>query len=81
MAKKRHGEPSVKARHGSPWGISIRKTVKMNRKIHIYFNSPLQTGPDEGQGLSVCDRETTIPAHIQNSYELRRKNIRLTITI
>ena len=41
----------------------------------------LQTGPDASQGLSVCDRETTIPAHIQNSYELRRKNVRLTITI
>ena len=50
-------------------------------EIHIYFNNPLQTGPDASQGLSVCDRETTIPAHIQNSYELRRKNIRLTITI
>ena len=35
----------------------------------------------EGQDLSVCDRETIIPAHIQNSYELRQKNIRLTITI
>ena len=50
-------------------------------EIHIYFNNPLQTGPDASQGLSVCDRETTIPAYIQNSYELRRKNIRLTITI
>ena len=47
----------------------------------IYFNNPLQTGPDASQGLSVCDRETTISAHIQNSYELRRKNVRLTITI
>ena len=50
-------------------------------EIHIYFNSPLQTGPDEGQGLYVCNRETTIQAHIQNSYELRRKNVRLMITI
>ena len=50
-------------------------------EIHIYFNNPLQTGPDASQGLSVCNRETTIQAHIQNSYELRRKNIRLTITI
>ena len=41
----------------------------------------LQAGPDEGQGLSVCDRETTMPAHIQNSYELKRKNVRLMITI
>ena len=50
-------------------------------EIHIYFNSPLQTGPDEGQGLYVCDRETTILAHIRKSYELRRKKVRLTITI
>ena len=50
-------------------------------EIHIYFNNPLQTGPDASQGLSVCNRETTIQAHIQNSYELRRKNVRLMITI
>ena len=55
--------------------------IVLEDEIHIYFNSPLQTGPDEGQGLSVCDRETTMPAHIQNSYELKRKNVRLTITI
>ena len=50
---------------------------RVRRRNHICFNSPLQTGPDASQGLSVCDRETTIPAHIQNSYELRRKNVRL----
>ena len=59
----------------------IREIIVFDNEIHIYFNNPLQTGPDASQGLSVCDRETTIPAHIQNSYELRRKNIRLTITI
>ena len=59
----------------------IREIIVFDDEIHIHFNSPLQTGPDASQGLSVCDRETTIPAHIQNSYELRRKNIRLTITI
>ena len=59
----------------------IREITVFDDEIHIYFNSPLQTGPDASQGLSVCDRKTTIPAHIQNSYELRRKNIRLTITI
>ena len=59
----------------------IREIIVFDDEIHIYFNHPLQTGPDASQGLSVCDRETTIPAHIQNSYELRRKNIRLTITI
>ena len=59
----------------------IREIIVFDNEIHIYFNGPLQTGPDEGQGLSVCDRETTISAHIQNSYELRRKNVRLTITI
>ena len=59
----------------------IREIIVFDNEIHIYFNSPLQTGPDAGQGLSVCDRETTIPAHIQNSYELRRKNVRLTINI
>ncbi len=58
----------------------IREIIVFD-EIHIYFNSPSQTGPDASQGFSVCDRETTIPAHIQNSYELRRKNIRLTITI
>ena len=59
----------------------IREIIVFDNEIHIYFNNPLQTGPDASQGRSVCDRETTIPAHIQNSYELRRKNIRLTITI
>ena len=59
----------------------IREIIVFDDEIHIYFNNPLQTGPDAGQGLSVCDRETTMPAHIQNSYELRRKNIRITITI
>ena len=59
----------------------IRESIVFDDEIHIYFKSPLQTGPDASQGLSVCDRETTIPAHIQNSNELRRKNVRLTITI
>ena len=59
----------------------IREIIVFDNEIHIYFNSPLQTGPDASQGLSVCGRETTIPAHIQNSYELKRKNVRLTITI
>ena len=59
----------------------IREIIVFDDKIHIYFNHPLQTGPDASQGRSVCDRETTIPAHIQNSYELIRKNIRLRITI
>lgn len=59
----------------------IREIIVFDNEIHIYFNSPLQTGPDANRGLSVCDRKTTIPAHIQNSYELRRKNVRLTITI
>ena len=53
----------------------------VEHEIHIYFNSPLQTGPDAIQGLFVCDRETTIPAHIRNSCRLERKAIRLTITI
>ena len=61
--------------------ICIREIIVFDNEIHIYFNNPLQTDPDASQRLSVCDRETTIPAHIQNSYELRRKNIRLTITI
>ena len=59
----------------------IREIIVFDNEIHIYFKSPLQTGPDARQGLSVCDRETTIAVHIQNSYELKRKNIRLTITI
>ena len=59
----------------------IREIIVFDDEIHSYFNNPLQTGPDASQGLSVCDRETTIPTHIQNSYELRRKNRRLTITI
>ena len=45
----------------------IREIIVFDNEIHIYFN---RTGPDASQGLSVCDRETTIPAHIQNSYEL-----------
>ena len=45
----------------------VREIIVFDNEIHIYFNSPLQTGPDASQGLSVCDRETSMPAHIQNS--------------
>ena len=62
-------------------GDEVVDKIYPPNETHIYFNNPLQTDPDVSQGFSVCDRETTIPAHIQNSYELRRKNIRLTITI
>ena len=31
----------------------IREIIVFDDEIHIHFNSPLQTGPDAGQGLSV----------------------------
>ncbi len=31
--------------------------------------------------FEICDKETQIPVHIQNSFEMRLKTIRLTITI
>ena len=59
----------------------VKEIVVFDDEIHIYFNSPLQIGPDESQGFSVCDKETIIPVHIQNSLEMRTKKVRLVITI
>lgn len=59
----------------------VKEITVFDDAIHIYFNSPLQISPDDSQGFSFCDRETTIPVHVQNSLEMRMKTIRLTITI
>ena len=59
----------------------VKEIIVYDDEIHIYFNSPLQTSPDDSQGFSLCDKETQIPVHIQNSLEMRLKTIRLTITI
>ena len=74
--------PSLK-KYGIPGRARLFEVIQKVREVQCTAKaeSPLQTGPDASQGLSVCNRETTIQAHIQNSYELRRKNIRLTITI
>ena len=59
----------------------VKEIIVFDDAIHIYFNSPLQISPDDSQGFSFCDRETTIPVHVQNSLEMRSKTIRLTISI
>ena len=59
----------------------VKEIVVFDDAIHIYFNSPLQTSPDESQGFSFCDKNTTILAHVQNSTEMRRKPIRVMITV
>ena len=59
----------------------VKEIIVYDDEIHIYFNTPLQTSPDNSQGFSLCDKETQIPVHIQNSLEMRLKTIRLTITI
>jgi len=41
----------------------IKEIVLYDDKIEIYFNSPLQTSPDENSGFSFCTKTTTI---IQN---------------
>ena len=59
----------------------VKEIIVFDNEIHIYFNSPLQTSPDESQGFSLCERETTIPERIQNTDKTREKTIQLTITI
>ena len=59
----------------------VKEIIVFDNEIHIYFNSPLQTSPDESQGFSLCERETIIPERIQNSHKTREKTIQLTITI
>ena len=59
----------------------VKEIIVYDDKIHIYFNSPLQTSLDDSQGFSLCDKEEKIPVHVQNSLEMRLKTIRLTITI
>ena len=59
----------------------VREIIVFNDEIHIYFNSPLQTSPDDSQGFSLCDKKVSISVHIQNSYDMRAETIRLTITI
>ena len=59
----------------------VKEITVFDDAIHIYFNSPLQISPDDSQGFSFCDRETTIPVHVQNSLEMRSKTIKLTISI
>ena len=59
----------------------VKEITVFDDAIHIYFNSPLTISPDESQGFSLCDKEATIPVHVQNSPQMRMKTIRLTITI
>ena len=59
----------------------VREIIVYDEEIQIYFKSPLQTSPDDSQGFSLCDKETKIPVHIQNSLEMRLKTIRLRIAI
>ena len=59
----------------------VKEIIVFDDEIHIYFNSPLKTSPDESQGFSFCDKQVTIPEHVQNSLEMRPKNLRLTMSI
>ena len=59
----------------------VKEIIVFDDEIHIYFNSPLKTSPDENQGFSFCDKQVTIPEHVQNSLEMRPKNLRLTMSI
>ncbi|MBO7293116.1 MAG: recombinase family protein [Clostridia bacterium] len=59
----------------------VKEIIVCEDEIHIYFNSPIETSPDECRGFSLCDTLTFIPLHIQNSDEMRKKAVRLTITI
>lgn len=35
----------------------VKEIIVYDDAIHIYFNSPLQTSPDDSQGFSLCDKE------------------------
>lgn len=59
----------------------VKEIIVYDDAIHIYFNSPLQTSPDDSQGFSLCNKEAKIPVYVQNSLEMRLKTIRLTIAI
>lgn len=59
----------------------VREIIVTGDEIHIYFNSPIETSPDDCRGFSLCDTLTYIPLHIQNSDEMRQKAVRLTISI
>ena len=59
----------------------VKEIIVYDDEIQIYFNSPLQTSPDESQGFSLCDKEAKIQVHIQNSLETKLKTIRLKIAI
>ena len=48
--------------------------------IRITAQKPEKCKP-QSQGFSLCDKEATIPVHVQNSLQMRAKTIRLTITI
>ena len=59
----------------------VKEIIVYDDEIQIYFNSPLTISPDESQGFSLCDKETKIQVHIQNSLETKLKTIRLRIAI
>ena len=59
----------------------VREIIIFDDAIHIYFKTPLPTGPDESQGFFFCDKEVKIPIHVQNVAVMRMKTIRLIIGI
>ena len=59
----------------------VREIIVLDDEIHICFNSPLQISPDDSQGFSFCDKIATISVHVQNSYEMKRKGIKLTMRV
>ncbi len=56
-----------------------KEVIVYDDAIHIYFNSPLQTGPEDSQGFSVCDRNSFLPVPTRNTMLLESKEIRLKI--
>ena len=61
--------------------LLVKEIIVCEDEIHICFNSPIERSPDDCRGFSLCDKFTFIPLHIQNSDEMRKKEVRLTISI
>jgi len=59
----------------------IKEITVYDDAVHITFNSPLQISPDESRGFSFCDRETYIPVHVQNSLEMKKQSVKLTMSV
>ncbi len=59
----------------------VKEVIVYDDAIHIYFNSPLQTSPEDSQGFSICDRSSFIPTPLTNTRKLGSKKICLRIIV